>query len=159
MSDPFSECYDALWQEIKNSPTIASLVRPGNMISFQNDVEWDPRNPIVSPGRTPQLMLMADGFEAYQGQLDNRKFRINRNYQWILRTSSLMINKDLQPLEFALFSTFCNKPILRRWEETFPWFLNLEWSNGSQAVPEISKGETVGWQSYWTLIVSMQFDV
>lgn len=159
MNDPFTDCYVQLWNEVKNDPTINNLVRPGNMISFVDDAEWDPRNPVISPGRTPQLLLMADGFTAYEGQLDNKKFGITRNYQWILRTSTLMLNKDLQPLEFALLNIFIKKELKKRWAEEFPWFLELSWLNGSQTIPEISKGQTVGWQSYWSLTVDMQFNV
>lgn len=160
MIDPFTQVYRALWKILEEDKGVTNLLRKGNRINFAKDRESDPRKPGLLPADSPELSILPDFFQSLNPQ-DNNENSINRNYQLVIRTATVMLNEDLQPLEWALYRALTTDKQIDKLKQMCSFVRSVQLMNGVQTLPEIEDATTFkirAWRSVWNLEIEMAFN-
>lgn len=159
--DPFSKVYDGLWQAVKSHDGLQTLVREGNRISFASDgEEHEPRKTIADYGTCPELQLIPDFFTTAMHP-DNVQITVTRTWNWIIRTGSKLLNKELLPVEYQLLLALkaAKKQILALQWDGPKGLYNLvrryEVVRAASSIPDVDKTEnnpqSLAWYSVWAV--------
>ena len=157
--------YDALWDIVESDDTLTGLVREGNRIKFSRELptpDYDPRNEVVRDGNSPELMLLPDYFMGNATATQSHS-QIQKNYNWVIRTSSRIASLELFPVEFALWRVLTSKSTYKTLEDlkfnSESFVNNVNISQGSVTIPETgSQGMQVqAWRSIWVMSIGMNF--
>jgi len=148
--DPFSETYNALWSIVEANEDMKNLVRPGNRIKFVKDgPDHDPRSSSgMVAGNSPELLLIPDYFASRLAEANNGAVMV-RQFNWTIRTSDILIGKQLFPLEYALWLAM--KQARKDLPAQVAKVRSLELPQGSQALPPVEAGGA--WLSIWSVEV------
>lgn len=156
--DPFSLVYGSLWDAVEASDDLR-VIRQGNRISFLKEIsaDYDPRRVGITANNSPELMLLPDHFNTNFTQ-DNVSSSLERAFNFVLRTSSILLDKSIFPLEWALFKALrAHKPVIEELEFEGKRFVqNMSLGKTTVYLPE--KGAAIsGWRCLWTVYVDMEF--
>lgn len=159
MADPLSTVYDALWTLMEGNTTLASLVKPGNRIKFNQQRPESPVKDQVSEADLPELMLVVSSIEPNM-QATSNSSSLEVTFDWVLSTGDMSVLRKLLPVTWYLYCAMTNwNTILTAltWNgREFVKRCEALTANTGLADPERNRG-IVGWSCLWSCKVLMYF--
>lgn len=155
--NPFELVYDALWT-LAYTPVMADLVRPGNLVRFDQDDNPDPMKDPIASADLPELVLTTAGVPSINLHASSCSSKIVRRYQFLLSTGDFRLNFRLYPVEWALVCAMTN------WKEVLTGLTWRDYAFVKHAkFVSVTEGESVaaqnrgikGWSAIWTCDVDM----
>ena len=99
--DPLTKAYDWLADVIRNDPNVSSLVKPGNLI-FYNENDRDPAKREVADNDLPEVRLdPADGDVDFY--IDSHNSTFTERYNVEISTGDRRLAKRCNPVRFAIY--------------------------------------------------------
>ena len=155
--DPFTQMYNALWQLAIDNAEFAALVKLKNRIRYDEETDRGPAKRDISSEDTPEVQLSAVGTIANLNSTSSTSEFI-KQYQFVISTGDLRLQKALFPIEFALLRA------LRKWQEITPaltyggvtFVKNVEVVTASEGVSDPEKNRGIkGWGAILNIDVKM----
>ena len=153
--DPFTQIYDAVLLELKNSPEIVSLVKLPNFISYQ-----DKEKPKLLQNRlsadTPELELFHSNGTAFLHKT-SQSAQVNHSLALFVNTDDLRAQNKYNPIKwFAMLALgkFVEQDL------KLDFVSKAELSNYQDALtePDGSPEKITGWKGLLTVEVEFYFD-
>jgi hypothetical protein len=158
--NPFSRVYDALWKLAMRSRMLATLVKPGNRITFGDLTDSSPLKGKIAPADLPELVLTVRSLSANLHNTSTTSM-CTRNYAWMASCGDFRYSQIASPLEWALFSAMAG------WRSTLSGLLwndktfckRMTLSGGSTGLSDAANNRNIqGWSTVWALDIDMVFD-
>lgn len=157
--NPFSLLFNALW-DLAESPSMETLVKPGNRIKFNLETTRDPQKTEVMDADLPELVLMV---ESASGNIhaNSNQSSLEREYAFWLSTGDFRTNYRLHPVEWALYCAMADwKSVLGAltWRDK-KFVKKLDFVGGTTGISnqQLNRGIT-GWSSIWRCRITMYFE-
>jgi hypothetical protein len=157
--NPFDLVYDALWQMVLDSTPMSELVKPGNIIRY-DQTSRDPYKKEVATEDLPELVLTSEGADDINMHATSCTSMLRRTYAFMISTGDFRLQKILHPVEWALFcsmSDFRSRLGSLQWEgENFVKEANFVSVLNGTSDPDKNRGIR-GWSAVWRCRVAMHF--
>ncbi len=156
--NPFDQVFSALWGMVVEHPAVTALVKPGNMIRFDQG-DRDPSKDTIASADVPEITLVQDGLADINLHDSSCTSRIRRRYVWMIHSGDNRL-KIMNPVQWALLCAMCDwKAALGplSWNGTkFVKELNFVDAREGQSDAEQNRG-LKGWSTAWGVNVGMNF--
>lgn len=159
-SQPFNLAYDSCWAMIDQSKAVNMLVRPGNMIRYNQQTSLITSKDEVTQSDLPELILVVNTLKGGI-RTTSSTCEATLGLQWIISTGDPAINRLLLPVMFAVYAAMVPWPGVAKgiqWRNGYPIKrVDLLESNCGLVDPERNRGIT-GWSAVWSAEVFMIFE-
>jgi hypothetical protein len=158
--NPFTMVYDALWTLLLRHEGFASLVKPGNRITFGDDATGNPIKRNISSADLPEVVLAVSGLTEGNLHASSSTSKIKRRYGFLISTGSFKINQVLQQAQWQIFCAMAG------WKQTLgelqwegkPFVKNMNLSDGSEGLSDNLRNRGItGYSCAWGCDIEMHF--
>lgn len=155
-SNPLEIIHDAAWTAAVADTELATLVKPGNRIKFD---ERSSTKTQIQDGDLPELILIPrSGVGNFTQTSSNVGFDIT--YDWLISTGDYRVNYRVYPVTWSLFRAMAafqvTAPALAYKTRKFVTGISFQNVNIGESDPERNRG-IKGFSAVFTFVIKMSF--